>query len=181
MLVAIIIIISLLFIAKHLLKYIQCVSNLKDYPPGPIPLPVIGNLHMIGSHPAVAFANLSKKYGDVFGFSFGNTRIVVVNSIALAREALITKSSVFAGRPNGMYMARMLFKDFKGIVMEDYGPMWRMMRKVSHSALKMYGDGMGRIEEKVVKESQEMHVRLRRKLVKGPIDLQHELGKMIIL
>ena len=55
--------------------------ELQKYPPGPFPLPIIGNLHLIGKKPEQSFKKLSKKYGDVMSLSFGSQRVVVINSI----------------------------------------------------------------------------------------------------
>ena len=97
-----------------------------------------------------------------------------------AREALITKSVQFAGRPNDSYSNKLLFRDNKDLIIADYGQFWKLMRKLSHSALKMYGDGMGNIEAKVINESEELHARLRGNTGK-PTDVQHELGMCILL
>ena len=80
-----------------LVRYFIHLMRLKEYPPGPWPLPIIGNLHMIRSEPHKAFDRLAKKYGPVMGFSFGNERIVVIQGIKEARETLLTKGQSFAG------------------------------------------------------------------------------------
>lgn len=64
-----------------LLKYVMVLLDLKKYPPGPFPLPIIGNLHLLGKKPEQAFKRLSKKFGDVMSVSFGSQRVVVINSI----------------------------------------------------------------------------------------------------
>ena len=80
-----------------LVNYCMHLWQLKQYPPGPWPLPVIGNLHLIISNPHKALKRLTKKYGPVMGFSFGNQRLVVVQGIEEAREMLINKGEDFAG------------------------------------------------------------------------------------
>ena len=69
---------SFLYVA---VKYIISLTQLKKYPPGPIPLPLIGNLHLIGTKPYESFKKLARTYGDVMSFSFGSQRIVVINGI----------------------------------------------------------------------------------------------------
>lgn len=68
----------LLYVA---VKYIISLTELKKYPPGPIPLPLIGNLHLIGMKPYESFKKLARTYGDVMSFSFGSQRIIVINGI----------------------------------------------------------------------------------------------------
>jgi len=51
--------------------YIEHVWQLRKYPKGPFPLPMIGNLKMLSKEPYIDLINLSKIYGDVFSMSFG--------------------------------------------------------------------------------------------------------------
>ena len=78
-----------------LCEYLQHVLTLRNYPPGPFPLPVIGNLHLLGPHPHEDCHHLAQKYGDVYGLSFGMNRLVIVNSIEPAKEALVSKGTIF--------------------------------------------------------------------------------------
>ena len=83
-----------------LVSYCIQLKRLKEYPPGPWPLPIIGNLHLISSEPHKALSRLGKKYGPVMSFSFGSQRFVVIQGIKEARETLITKGLSFAGESN---------------------------------------------------------------------------------
>ena len=80
-----------------LVKYAQQLLQLKNYPPGPWPLPVIGNLHLLGKKPHKALSDLAQKYGPVMGFSFGSERVVMVQGIKEAKELLVTKGQFSAG------------------------------------------------------------------------------------
>ena len=73
--------VSVAALVYSLVKYLVAIFELKKYPPGPFPLPLIGNLHLIGKKPEESFKKLSKVYGDVFSVSFGSQRVVVINSI----------------------------------------------------------------------------------------------------
>ena len=81
-----------------IIDYVIILSKLKQYPPGPIPLPLIGNLHLLHNQPMKAFKHLAKDYGSVMSFSFGRERIVIIQDIDGAREALLTNGVQFAGR-----------------------------------------------------------------------------------
>lgn len=71
-------------------------------PPGPKPLPIIGNLACMGGYevPYQAFNDLAKQYGPIVGLRLGSVPTVVVNGIENIKEVLITKSSHFDARPN---------------------------------------------------------------------------------
>ena len=40
----------------------------------------------------------------------------------------------------------------KNIVLGDYGPAWKLQRKIAHSALRVYGSARGALEEKITEE-----------------------------
>ncbi len=109
----------------------------KDFPPGPFPLPIIGNLHLLGKEPQKVCKKLSRRYGDVFSMYFGGWKVVIINNIEAANEALIKKSTDFAGRP--VTITGFEFTRGIDIGFVDYGPYWKAARKTAHKALKMYG------------------------------------------
>ena len=81
-----------------LVGYLMHLMRLKEYPPGPWPLPIVGNLNLISGQPHKAFDKLAKKYGPVMSFSFGTQRMVVIQGIKEAKEMLVTKGQSFAGK-----------------------------------------------------------------------------------
>ncbi|KAK2711851.1 hypothetical protein QYM36_012848 [Artemia franciscana] len=91
-------------VRRSRLEDLDCESNGKilKQPPGPRPLPIIGNLHLLGSHevPFEAFLDIGKTYGDIYSLTLGTTPCVIVNSFPLIKEVLIQKGASFGGRPN---------------------------------------------------------------------------------
>lgn len=71
-------------------------------PPGPKPLPIIGNLACMGGYevPYQAFDALAKQYGPIISLKLGAVQTVVVNGIDNIKEVLITKTTHFDSRPN---------------------------------------------------------------------------------
>ncbi|KAL7178752.1 hypothetical protein ACSBR1_042164 [Camellia fascicularis] len=72
----------------------------KILPTGPQALPIIGNLHMIGTLSHRALQALSKKYGPIILDQLGNIPTIVVSSSRAAELFLKTHDTVFASRPN---------------------------------------------------------------------------------
>ncbi|XP_059054979.1 cytochrome P450 307a1 [Achroia grisella] len=72
--------------------------------PGPIPLPVVGSLHLLGKKesPFQVFTELAKNYGDIFSIKLGSTPCLVVNNLELIREVLNQNGKFFGGRPDFM-------------------------------------------------------------------------------
>lgn len=77
-------------------------KRLRQRPPGPKTLPIIGNLASLQGYevPYQAFNDLADKFGPVVGLILGSTPTVVVNDSQHVKEVLITKASHFDNRPN---------------------------------------------------------------------------------
>eukprot|EP00111_Clytia_hemisphaerica_P022710 TCONS_00066820-protein len=79
-----------------LIQYVKHLSELHKYPKGAFPLPLIGNLNLVlGKKPFTSLRDLSEKYGEVFSLSFGMERIVIINDVINAKEALMSKGKTF--------------------------------------------------------------------------------------
>lgn len=70
----------------------------KNLPPGPFPLPIIGNMLQLGSKPHESYAQLSKKYGPLMSIHLGSQYTVIVSSPEMAKEILQKHGQVFSGR-----------------------------------------------------------------------------------
>ena len=71
----------------------------RRFPPGPKPLPLIGNaLDMPKSHEYLTYTKWGKEYGDVVHVSALGRNIVVLNSSKAANE-LDQRSATYADRP----------------------------------------------------------------------------------
>ncbi|KAK7380027.1 hypothetical protein VNO78_32370 [Psophocarpus tetragonolobus] len=111
--------------------------------PGPKPLPIIGNLHMLGKLPHRSLAALAKKYGPIMSIKLGQVPSIVVSSPEAAELFLKTHDAVFASRPKTQ-ASQYLSYGSKGMAFSEYGPYWRNVRKVctthllSASKLEMF-------------------------------------------
>ena len=56
----------------------------------------------------------------------------------------------FSGRPD-MEITRLIVEG-KSIILGDYGPAWKLQRKIAHTALRVYGSARGTVEEKITEE-----------------------------
>jgi len=69
--------------------------------PGPAPWPILGSIHLLGSHkiPFSAFTLLAKTYGKLFKIRLGSVDCVVVNKEEDMKEVVSTKGHIFDYRP----------------------------------------------------------------------------------
>uniref|UniRef100_A0A4X1W522 Cytochrome P450 family 2 subfamily D member 6 n=2 Tax=Sus scrofa TaxID=9823 RepID=A0A4X1W522_PIG len=70
------------------------------YPPGPMPLPGLGNLLQVNfQDPRLSFIQLRRRFGDVFSLQQIWRPVVVLNGLAAVREALVSHSHETSDRP----------------------------------------------------------------------------------
>ncbi|CAL4887753.1 unnamed protein product [Urochloa decumbens] len=79
----------------------QLISNARRrLPPGPLPLPIVGNLLTIGrGSPHRSLARLAARYGPIMSLRLGASHAVVFSSPAAARELLHRHNADLADRP----------------------------------------------------------------------------------
>ncbi|XP_072950438.1 cytochrome P450 71AP13-like [Typha angustifolia] len=100
-----------------------------NLPPGPPPLPFIGNLHQLGRLPHLSLCRLAAAYGPIIHLTLGFIPTVVVSCPRTAREVLRTHDLALCSRPR-IYAARRLFYNCTDVAFAPYGPYWRNVRKL---------------------------------------------------
>lgn len=105
-------------------------------PPGPFPLPVLGNLLSIGQKmPYKDLANMATKYGKVFRFHMGSRRVIVLSSYEIAKEALVAKAKDFAGRPENLVLCNVFARNGTDIAFQSYSHPWKLLRNMAVKAI----------------------------------------------
>ncbi|XP_043703628.1 cytochrome P450 71A1-like [Telopea speciosissima] len=105
-----------------------------NLPPSPPKLPIIGNLHQLGTLPHRSLAALSHKYGPLMLFHFGSVPSLVVSSPDMAKEITKTHDIVFANRPTSALTKKLLY-NCTDISFSPYSEYWRQLRKICATEL----------------------------------------------
>ncbi|KAL0432543.1 UNVERIFIED_CONTAM: cytochrome [Sesamum latifolium] len=84
----------------HVLKSILQPRRRANFPPGPPPLPIIGNILQLGENPHQSLAKLAKTYGPLMHLKFGSIDTIVVSSPELAQQVLQKHDQVLSNRPH---------------------------------------------------------------------------------
>lgn len=98
-------------------------------PPGPRPLPVVGNLYDIKPVRFRCFADWSQAYGPIISVWFGSTLNVVVSNAELAKEVLKENDQQLADRHRSRSAAK-FSREGQDLIWADYGPHYVKVRKV---------------------------------------------------
>ncbi|XP_064157428.1 cytochrome P450 2C20-like isoform X4 [Anguilla rostrata] len=123
-------------------------------PPGPTPLPLLGNLLQLDKKaPFKTFMKLSETYGPVLTVYLGPQRTVVLVGFNTVKEALLDQADDFTGRAPLPFLNRVV-KGY-GLAISN-GERWRQLRRFTLSTLRDFGMGRKRMEEWIQEESRHL-------------------------
>ncbi|KAM6584203.1 hypothetical protein CsatB_011205 [Cannabis sativa] len=109
-------------------------SSSYNLPPGPKPLPVIGNLHQLGDKPHKSLSEFAKLHGPLMSLKLGQVTTIVVSSSAVAKQVLQTHDQYLSSRtiPDAFYVHG---HDSNGLPWIPVSDLWRSLRKICNTQL----------------------------------------------
>ncbi|KAI3958473.1 hypothetical protein MKW98_011161 [Papaver atlanticum] len=112
-------------------------TSTTSLPPGPIPLPIIGNLFQVWKNPHESLTQLAKVYGPLMSLKLGSVTTVVVSSPAMAKEILQKHDHSFASRT--MLEVITVFDHHKVsmVWLPAVSSQWRNLRKITNSHISV--------------------------------------------
>uniref|UniRef100_A0A8C3G0K7 Cytochrome P450 2K1-like n=1 Tax=Cyclopterus lumpus TaxID=8103 RepID=A0A8C3G0K7_CYCLU len=123
-------------------------------PPGPKPLPFIGNLLQLDlKRPYSTLVKFSKKYGSVFTVYLGPQKVVVLAGYKTVKEALVNRADEFGERH-----AMQITHDYNlghGVLWSN-GDSWKEMRRFALTNLRDFGMGKRASEDKIIEECEHL-------------------------
>ncbi|KAM6105256.1 cytochrome P450 2H1-like [Pterocles gutturalis] len=142
-----------------LLSTRRSISQKHKQPPGPISLPIVGNILQLNpQNLPESLKKLSKKYGPVFTIHLGTQKAVVLYGYDVVKEALIDQADDFSGRGTLPLVKRI----FQGTgILTSNGETWKQLRRFTLTTLRDFGMGKKSIEERIQEEANFLVERIR--------------------
>ncbi|CAL0301558.1 unnamed protein product [Lupinus luteus] len=121
---------SLIFLSSLLIfNLFFKTKRFKNLPPGPTPVPIIGNLNLLEKPLHRFFQRMSKKHGDIFSLWFGSRLVVVISSYSTFQECFTKNDVALANRPHNL-VGKYLSYDYTTVGSASYGEHWRNLRRI---------------------------------------------------
>lgn len=118
---------------SYLIPSLNILTRSTLQPPGPLPLPLIGNTHLLpATKPWIYFETLSKQYqSPIITFWTGRRPTLWLCDAWTANELLDKRAATYASRPR-MVVFSELGAGQSNLVNMYYGDRWRLHRKLTH-------------------------------------------------
>ncbi|KAM9442211.1 cytochrome P450 2M1-like [Salvelinus alpinus] len=135
-------------------KYMGKQSSYGRLPPGPSPIPLLGNLlQMDLKRPDMSYMKFSKTYGSVFTVWLGSKPVVVISGYQAIKDAFVNQGEDFNGRANSAITLKLVNEHGVGL---SNGQRWKTLRSFSLMSLKNLGKGCRSLEERVQEEAKSL-------------------------
>jgi len=105
----------------------------RKLPPGPFPLPIVGNhLHLPKRKPWIAFEKWSQYYNDpLITVWIGRAPSIFVNDAWAASDLMEKRANIYSSRPRHVVMGDLLHNTNSNQTLFTYGDKWRVHRKLT--------------------------------------------------
>ncbi|XGW01299.1 hypothetical protein V3C99_013894, partial [Haemonchus contortus] len=172
MLLLLIAVLSALFIFYHIYW------KRRNLPPGPIPLPFIGNLHTLYFYEPgyEAFRLWKEKYGRCFTFWLADRPAIVVADYELMKQTLVKDGAAYSGRQSTPLDKIVRGGDY-GIIGTS-GELWQQQRRFALHVFRDFGMGKDIMQERVLEEVNDFLEKCQKSLGQ-PLDLRDHIDSAV--
>ncbi|CAK8573712.1 unnamed protein product [Lathyrus sativus] len=137
-------------------------------PPGPSPLPIIGNLLELGNKPHKSLAKLAEIHGPLMSLKFGQITTVVISSADMAKHVLLTNDQFLSNRTVPQSVSILDHQHYT-LPFLPISPLWKELRKICNTEL---------LSHKTLDASQDVRRKKIQELL-NDIDQSSQIGEAI--
>lgn len=118
-------------------NYVKVLSLRRRLPPGPFPLPIVGNhYHIPHPKPWIKFEEWSRQYDNpMITIWLGSKPVIVLNDAWTASDLLEKRADIYSSRPHMIAMGDLINATETNQTTLVYGDRWRLHRKLTVSSL----------------------------------------------
>lgn len=120
------------FVVVVLVDYARILLLRRKLPPGPFPLPIVGNvLQFPQTKPWIKFEEWSRQYGDpLITVWIGRAPTITVNDAWAASDLMEKRANIYSSRPRHVVLGEIL-GNLKNQTLQKYNDGWRIHRKLT--------------------------------------------------
>lgn len=128
----------------------------RNLPPGPTPIPILGNLLELNKlKPGYeAFGRWRKQYGPVFTFWMANKPFIIIASYEKLKETFVKDGDTYVDKQLSVVDKQRLGQNYG--VLDTNGEMWSIHRRFALTQLRDLGLGKDLMQEKILMEVVEL-------------------------
>ncbi|KFQ21429.1 Cytochrome P450 2J6, partial [Mesitornis unicolor] len=169
-----------LIIFLIIVEFFKLQKARKQLPPGPTPLPLLGNLmHTYFQFHRDLLMELAKTHGNIYTLWYGSMPLVILNGYQAVKDGMTTHPEDVSGRKITPFLKEMA--KGKGIILAS-GHSWKQQRRFGIMTLRKLGMGKKVLEHRVQDEAShlvELFVNLKGRPVDPSFPLFHSISNVI--
>ncbi|XP_074860800.1 cytochrome P450 2J5-like [Carettochelys insculpta] len=147
-------VIVILIVFLLIVQFLKLQWTRSRFPPGPTPLPVIGNLLLLDFKlDRENLVKLTNLYGKIYTVWMGHTPMVILNGFQAIKDGLISHSEELSGRPLSPFYRDLMGE--KGVFLTS-GHTWKQQRRFVMSYLRSLELGKRILEHQIQEEARHL-------------------------